>query len=142
MSTLRIWFDLTEVNMVLDDQGVWRSLGPGLRHTFRSLGRLLGSYVLIAIFAAAVLLAGILTWMKFVKPESIVGAFVVSQLTLLLLLIPRFWQRGVAVSYWQQYMMLPVVAVAPIEPVPAPVVVVAPEPAPIIALPPSEPASS
>ncbi len=55
MSTLRIWFDLTEVNMVLDDRGVWRSLGPGFRHTFRSLGRLLGSYVLITIFAAAIL---------------------------------------------------------------------------------------
>ena len=80
--------------------------------------------------------------MKFMRPESIVGVFLVSQLTLLLLLIPRFWQRGVAVSYWQQYMMLPVVAVVPIEPVPAPVVVVAPEPAPIIALPPSEPATS
>ena len=142
MSTLRIWFDLTEVNMVLDDQGVWISLGPGFRHTFRSLGRLLGSYVLITIFAAAILLAGILTWKAAARPESIVCAFVVSQLTLLLLLIPRFWQRGVAVSYWQQYMMLPVVVVAPVEPVPAPVAVVVPEPAPIIVLPPSEPASS
>ena len=42
MSVLRIWFDLTEVNMVLDDKGIWRSLGPSFRHTFRSLGRLLG----------------------------------------------------------------------------------------------------
>ncbi len=142
MSTLRIWFDLTEVNMVLDDRGVWKSLGAGFRHTFRNLGRLLGSYVLITIFAAAILVGGILTWMKFMKPESIMGVFLVSQLTLLLLLIPRFWQRGVAVSYWQQHMMVPVVAVVPIEPVPAPVVMVAPEPAPIIVLPPSEPATS
>jgi hypothetical protein len=46
------------------------------------------------------------------------GAFVISQLTLLLLLIPRFWQRGVAVSYWQQRMMIPVVPTRPIEPRP------------------------
>ena len=39
------------------------------------------------------------------------GAFVVGQFTLLLLLIPRFWQRGVVVSYWQQKMMLPAVPI-------------------------------
>lgn len=141
MLTLRIWFDLTEVNMVLDDKGVWRSLGPGFRHTFRSIGRLLGSYFVITIFAAAILVGGILAWVKIVKPESVLGAFLIGQFTLLLLLIPRFWQRGVAVSYWQQHMMLPVAVVAPIEPLPAPVQTLAVDPAPIV-VPPSEPATS
>jgi hypothetical protein len=140
MSVLRIWFDLTEVNMVLDDKGVWRSLGASVRHTFRGLGRLLGGYVLITIVAAAILLCGIWTWMKFVRPDSMVGAFVVSQFILLLLLIPRFWQRGVAVSYWQQFMMLPIVAVVSVEPLPAPAAVVVP--APVTVVPPAEPASS
>ncbi|MGH9494251.1 MAG: hypothetical protein ACRD3B_04575 [Candidatus Sulfotelmatobacter sp.] len=141
MSTLRIWFDLTEVTMVLDDKGVWRSLGPSFRQTFRSLGRLLGSYVMITIVAAAILIGGILTWATLVKPESVVGAFLVSQITLLLLLIPRFWQRGVAVSYWQQYMLMPVAVVAPV--VPPPVAAVAVEPAPpVVVLPPPEPATS
>jgi hypothetical protein len=56
--------------------------------------------------------------MKFVAPESVVGAFFVGQVTLLLLLIPRFWQRGIAVSYWTETMMIPVVAVRPVEPLP------------------------
>jgi hypothetical protein len=135
MSVLRIWFDLTEVNMVLDDKGIWRSLGPSFRHTFRSLGRLLGSYVLITIVAAVLLAGGIVAWAKIVQPESIVGAFVAGQITLFLLLVPRFWQRGVAVSYWQQQMLVPIATVPPVEPAPVQVYV-APEPVPPAILPP------
>jgi hypothetical protein len=125
MTTLRIWFDLAEADIVLSDQrAVRKSIWAGLRHTLRSLIRLLASYVVTTVVAAIILLGGLWTWMKLVAPESVVGAFVVSQLTLLLLLIPRFWQRGVAVSYWQQRMMVPVVAVRPIEPQPVTIAVV------------------
>jgi hypothetical protein len=121
MATLRIWFDLAEVDIVLNDQrAVRKSIAAGFRHTFRSLGRLLGSYLVATIVAAFVLSVGLFLWMKSVAPESVVGALVISQLTLLLLLIPRFWQRGVAVSYWQHQMMIPVV---PAEPQPVPAIV-------------------
>ena len=124
MATLRIWFDLAEVDIVLNDQrAVRKSIAAGFRHTFRSLGRLLGSYLVATIVAAFVLSVGLFLWMKSVAPESVVGALVISQLTLLLLLIPRFWQRGVAVSYWQEQMMLPVVPGEPIEPQPVPAIV-------------------
>ena len=132
MMTLRVWFDLAEADIVLSDQrAVRKSIAAGFRYTFRSLGPLLASYVVATIVAAVVLLGGLWTWMKIVTPESVWGAFVVSQLTLLLLLIPRFWQRGVAVSYWQQRMMIPVVAVRPIEPQPVPIAVVS-DGAPVI----------
>jgi hypothetical protein len=71
---------------------------------------LLGSYVVTAIVAGIVLVAGLWVWMKFVPPASVFGAVVVSQLTLLLLLIPRFWQRGVAVTYYLRNMVEPVAA--------------------------------
>lgn len=117
MTTLRIWFDLAEADIVLNDQhAVRKSIAAGFRHTFRSLGRLLGSYVFSAMIAALILLAGLLAWMKLVAPESVVGAFLVGQLTLFLLLIPRFWQRGIAVTYWQQKMMAPVVPMQPFNP--------------------------
>jgi hypothetical protein len=83
--------------------------------------------VVATVAAAVVLLGGLLMWMKFVAPENIWGAFLVAQLTLLLLLIPRFWQRAVAVSYWQQKMMAPVsvthpqIMPQPIMPPPQPV---------------------
>jgi hypothetical protein len=137
MAALRIWFDLAQTDVVLSDQrAVRRSIAAGFRHTWRNLGRLLGSYVVTTIVAAIVLVAGLLVWMKFVPPASVLGAFVVSQLTLLLLLIPRFWQRGVAVTYYLQNMVepiavqafAPVTVVAPVvnEPASAPVIPSAP----------------
>jgi len=127
MTVFRIWFDLAEVDIVLSDQrAVRKSIAAGFRHTFRGLGRLLGSYVLAAIVAALILVGGVWTWMKIVSPESIAGAFVMAQFTLLLLLIPRFWQRGVTVSYWQQHMLAPVAVVEPVFPAPVQVPVAAP----------------
>jgi type III secretory pathway component EscS len=133
MTTLRIWFDLAEADVVLNDQrAIRKSIAAGFRHTFHSLGRLLASYVFATIFAAFILVGGIWAWAHFVPSESVVRAFLMSQLILFLLLIPRFWQRGMAVSYWQQRMLLPVVAVtepAVQEPVPVGAV---PEASPII----------
>jgi hypothetical protein len=139
MTTLRIWFDLTEADVVLNDQrAVRKSLSAALKHTLSNFLRLLGSYVISTIVAAIVLVGGLWIWVKAVAPESIIGAFVIAQLTLFLLLIPRFWQRGVAVSYWQQKMLVPVVAVQPVERAvvpPAVPVVPVPEAAPITSTP-------
>ena len=112
MSGIRIWFDLAQTDVVLSDQrAVRKSIRAGFRHMRRDLGRLLASYVVTTIVAAIVLVAGLWVWMKFVPPASVVGAFFVSQLTLLLLLIPRFWQRGVAVTYYLQNMVEPIAVV-------------------------------
>ena len=141
MTTMRIWFDLAEADTVLNDQrAVRKSIATAFKHTFRSLGRLLTSYVISTIVAALLLAGGLLIWEKLVSPESIFGAFVIGQITLLLLLIPRFWQRGIAVSYWQQRMLVPVVAMHPAEVTPAtiaPVPVM--EPAPIVTVPDAPP---
>jgi len=135
MTGFRIWFDLAEVDVVLNDQrAVRKSIGTAFLHTFRSLGCLLASYLVTAIVAAVILLGGVWVWMKFVAPEKWLAAFLLSQLILFLLLIPRFWQRGVAVSYWKQNMMAPVVVVQPImlQPItPSAPIVVAPDPAPV-----------
>jgi len=137
ITTLRIWFDLAEADTVLNDEhAVRKSIASAFRHTFRSLGRLLSSYVLSTLVAAIFLLGGLWIWMKFVAPESIIGAFAIAQITLFLLLIPRFWQRGIAVSYWQQRMLIPVLAMQPAEatPVAVPPAPVAPAPEPVPAV--------
>jgi hypothetical protein len=124
MTALRIWFDLAETDIVLsDERAVRRSIGAGFRHMWRNLGRLLGTYVVTTVVAAILLGAGLWIWMRFVPPASVLGAFVVSQLMLLLLLIPRFWQRGVAVSYYLENMVEPV-AVQPYAPAPVAVPVI------------------
>jgi hypothetical protein len=118
MTSLRAWFDLAQADVVLSDQNaVRKSIAAAFRHTWRGLGRLLASYVITTIAAAIVLLGGIWVWMKFVPSDRVFKAFLVSQLTLLLLLIPRFWQRGVAVTYYMQNMVEPI-AVQPFAPVP------------------------
>ena len=140
MTTLRIWFDLAEADIVLDDQNaVRKSIASGFRHTFRNLGRLLVTYVAIIVVAAILLVGGLWVWIRFVPSQSVLRALAVSQLTLLLLLIPRFWQRGVAVSYWQQNMMMPVVPMRPVEPQPVavdPAPEPVPEPVPAVPIPP------
>ena len=124
MTALRIWFDLAETDIVLSDQrAVRRSIAAGFRHMWRNLARLVGSYVVATSVAAILLVAGLWIWMRFVPPASVLGAFVVSQLMLILLLIPRFWQRGVAVSYYLENMVEPV-AVQPYTPAPVAVPVV------------------
>ncbi len=109
MTVLRIWFDLAEADVVLNNQNaVRKSIGWAFGQTFSGFFRLLGSYVLAALVAIAGLAFGLAFWMHFVPPASIFGAFVVAQVILFFLLIPRFWQRGIAVSYWQQKRLEPV----------------------------------
>jgi hypothetical protein len=143
MAALRIWFDLAQADVVLSDQrAVRKSIGTAFRHTWKNLGRLLASYVVITIFAAVVLVAGIIVWLKFVPTASVVGAVVVSQLTLLLLLIPRFWQRGVVVTYYLQHMVAPI-AVQSFTPAPVVLPVVSePVAVPIVPGAPPEPQAS
>ncbi|HEV3307209.1 MAG TPA: hypothetical protein VGZ91_12290 [Candidatus Sulfotelmatobacter sp.] len=135
MTVLRIWFDMAQTDIVLSDQrAVRRSIGAAFRHTWRNLGRLLGTYIVTTIVAAIVLLFGLWAWVKIVPPASVIGAIVISQLILLLLLIPRFWQRGIVVTYYLQNMVEPVV-VQPLTPAP---VVTAPAIAPVIGTAPPE----
>lgn len=127
MTTLRIWFDLAEADVVLSDQkAVRKSIGAAFRHTFRHLGRLLASYLVTAVVAGVILLGGIWVWRHGVAPDRLGRAFLVSQLTLFLLLIPRFWQRGIAVAYWQREMMVHAVPPLASAPVTMPAAVVAP----------------
>ncbi|HTU40680.1 MAG TPA: hypothetical protein VMF10_03155, partial [Candidatus Aquilonibacter sp.] len=104
-----IWFDLAEADVVLSDQrAVRKSIAAGFRHMWRDLGLLLGAYVLIAIVGIAILVGGILFWIRFVPSASVFGAAIVSQLILILLLIMRFGQRGVAVTYYLRSMVEPI----------------------------------
>jgi hypothetical protein len=101
LTALRIWFDLGETDVVLRDQSaVRKSIRWALRATRQHFFHLLGSYLVAAIAASVILLAGIFSWHVLVPPSSVRGAFWVSQATLLLLLVSRFWQRAIAVAFY------------------------------------------
>ena len=120
LTMLRTVFDLAEADVVLSDQrAVRRSLGAGFRHGFRSLFRLTGSYFIIFVLSMLALAFGLWVWNRCVSPWNVFGAFVVGQLTLMVTLACRFWQRGVAVAYWQERMAAPVIRPAvPFTPAP------------------------
>jgi hypothetical protein len=143
MTVLRIWFDLAQADVALGDQpAVRKSIAVSFRHMRRNLGSLFGSYLVTTFVAAIVLVVGIFVWIKLVPPASLLGAVLVSQLTLLLLLIPRFWQRGIAVSYYLRDMVEPI-PVVPFTPAPvAEPVVREPISPPVIVVPPPEPLGS
>lgn len=101
LTVTRIWFDLAQTDVVLRDQtAVRKSVAVGFGQMRRNLGGLFVSYVVIGIAALAVFICGILVWHAIVPPGSVVGAFIVGQATLLLLLAARFWQRATAVAFY------------------------------------------
>src|SRR5579864_2381232 len=74
LTVLRIWFDLAQTDVVLRDQrAVRKSIASGFRRTRRNFGRLFASYVVIAVVALAILVAGILLWYAIVPPSSVLG---------------------------------------------------------------------
>jgi hypothetical protein len=102
LTVLRIGFDLAETDVVLRETAVPKSILWAFRAILRNFFPLLGTYLLAAISAAVILLAGLFLWHLVVPPQSVVGAFLVSQVTLLLLLASRFWQRAIAVAFYQR----------------------------------------
>jgi len=109
LTVIRIWFDLAQTEVVLRDQSaVRKSIASGFRKTRCNLGRLLTSYVVIAFVALAVLVGGILVWHAIVPPSSVVGAFIVGEATLLLLLAMRFWQRATTVAFYLRELAEPI----------------------------------
>lgn len=113
-TTLRIWFDLAEIDVVMRDQNaVRKSIGTAYRATRANLWRLLGTYVLITVFGAIGFGLGLILWHSIVPSSSVAGAFIISQLTLLIWLIARFWQRASAVAFYVRAMEVPVAEPTP-----------------------------
>jgi hypothetical protein len=115
LTVIRIWFDLAQTDVVLRDQSaVRKSIAVGFRKTRRHFGRLLVSYVAIALIALAILAVGILLWHAIVPPSSVLGAFIVGEATLLLLLGMRFWQRATAVAFYVKEINEPIEEARPV----------------------------
>jgi hypothetical protein len=116
LTIVRIWFDLAQTDVVLRDQpAVRKSVAVGFRSLRKNVVRLLGTYVAITLVAVAMLVAGIVLWNMIVPSSSVFGAFLVSQLMMLLLLGMRFWERASAVAFYVKQMAEPVVEAAPVQ---------------------------
>jgi len=117
LTVIRVWFDLAQVDVVLRDQrAVRKSVAAGFRCARRHLLRLLATYVGIALMGLLVLVGGVWGWHVLLPPGNILGALLIIQIMLILLLWVRFWQRASAAALYLHEM-----AVAPALPPPQPV---------------------
>jgi len=124
MTAIRAWFDLAEAEVVVQDQGiVRRTVAAGFHSMRRSLGRLVGTYVLIRVISLIAIALGLWIWLVAVPPDSVLAAFVVGQLIAFVTLAARFWQRACGVEFF-----LGSLAVPAVEPVSVPSVSVPPVP--------------
>ena len=121
LTAIRIWFDLAQVDVVVRDQSaVRKSVAAGFRYAGRHLFRMLAAYSGITLVGLLVLGTGVWIWHALIRPNSVVGALLVSQVMLILWLWARFWQRAAAAAYYLRESVVPVPVLAAPEPAPVP----------------------
>jgi hypothetical protein len=101
-AAVRLWTIMTEIHIVATGQ---RSTGraffqDSLRVMRGSFGNLCLIQLVIGVSALATVLLGLAIWVRFVPPPSVAPAFLVSELTLLVLLACRLWQRASLVVWY------------------------------------------
>jgi hypothetical protein len=103
LTVIRVWFDLAQVDVVVRDQrAVRQSVAAAFLCTRQNLIALLSAYVAICVLGLVVLAGGVWAWHSFVPSSSVLSAFVVTQVMLVLLLGMRFWQRASAAAFYMR----------------------------------------
>jgi len=121
LTVIRVWFDLAQVDVVVRDQrAVRKSVIAAFGYTQQNLIPLLAAYGIICLLALAVLAGGIWVWHSFVPSSNVLGAFVVTQVMLVLWLGMRFWQRATAAAFYMRQATVDAPTQATADPTPAP----------------------
>jgi hypothetical protein len=120
-SVLRLYFDLVEVYTVQlgqhvrrngkPDRRVRRTLGPAWRTLRANFAEAWPIFLFLALLGAAAVIVTARTSMHMLAQPRVWPTFLLAQLGLFLLLLTRFWQRGVETSLALQY---PIVIPAPL----------------------------
>lgn len=102
---VRLWISLAEIDLVATGERVTRRtlFQAASRLTFGSFGKLYTIQLVTSIAPVAVTLLGLMIWAKFVPSTAVGLAFIVSELTLLLLLACRLWQRASLVIWYERW---------------------------------------
>lgn len=104
LAIVRLWFDMAEIIAVADEE---RRMHKALRRAARLLWHnfysLLWLYLRIAVMALLVLMIGLRVWMMNLSPQSIIIAFLLSQLMILVWITTRLWQRASEALWYREY---------------------------------------
>lgn len=128
---VRMWFDLAQTHTVASgERAIRRSARQGWRYA-RAAG-LYRAYFALAVLTVAVIVLGSWFWWSIAPASQVWASFLILQAILFCILAIRWWQRALAVAWWESR----VPAQEPVL-VTEPEVVVTPSPT----LPPPEPAT-
>ena len=104
LAIVRLWFDMAEIIAVADDE---RRMHKALRRAARLLWHnfysLLWLYLRIAVIGLLVIVIGLRVWMMNLSPQSVITAFLLSQLMILVWIATRLWQRASEVLWYREY---------------------------------------
>jgi hypothetical protein len=104
LSIVRLWFDMAQIIAVADDEkrmhkALRRAAGL-LRHNFFSL---LCLFLSISVIGSLLFAFGFRIWMVSLSPHSIISAFLLSQLMVLVWIGTRLWQRASEALWYRRY---------------------------------------
>jgi hypothetical protein len=101
---VRVWFDMAQVIAVADDE---KKMHRALRRAFtlfrRNFFSLLWLYLRVSIIEWLLFALGLHIWMFHLNPQSVVAAFLVSQLMILTWIGTRLWQRASEAIWYRNY---------------------------------------
>jgi hypothetical protein len=101
---VRVWFDMAQVIAVADDE---KKMHRALRRAFtlfrRNFFSLLWIYLRVSIISWLLFALGLHIWMFHLHPQSVVAAFLLSQLMILTWIGTRLWQRASEAIWYRNY---------------------------------------
>jgi hypothetical protein len=101
---VRVWFDMAQVIAVADDE---KKMHRALRRAFtlfrRNFFSLLWIYLRVSIIEWLLFALGLYIWMHSLNPQSVVAAFLISQLLILTWIGTRLWQRASEAIWYRNY---------------------------------------
>ncbi|MBV9480964.1 MAG: hypothetical protein JO249_09445 [Acidobacteria bacterium] len=109
LMTVRLWFDMAQVRMVLEDEHpIRRSCARAFRLTCANFGSLFWFYLRISLLAWFGLGMGLWLWIRLSGPAAVI----MLQFILLWWVATRLWQRASEVTWYQRSLMRPLPAAA------------------------------
>ena len=101
---VRVWFDMAQVIAAADDE---KKMHRALRRAFtlfrRNFFSLLWLYLRVSIIEWVLFALGLYVWTHFLNPQSVVAAFLVSQVMILTWIGTRLWQRASEAIWYRDY---------------------------------------
>jgi hypothetical protein len=116
---VRVWFDMAQVIAVAEDERrMYKALHRSatlMRHNFLSLYWL---YLRVSLVSWIVFAIGLHIWMTHLRPESILGPFLLSQFLIIFWQGCRLWQRASECLWYREHQRAIAVATPAHEPPP------------------------